>query len=83
MLVARKEIEAGEEWDKEFDSTGLAESIAAARQRSEHGVAPMADRLPIHIPPGKEDTVRGRLAARFNAANARLALYRAEVKAER
>jgi hypothetical protein len=83
MLVAREASEAEEEWDKEFDPTGLAECIAAARQRSEQGVARTPDWSPIHIPPGKEDTVRGRLAARINAANARLARFRAEEKAER
>jgi len=83
MLVARKASEAEEEWDKEFDLTGLAERIAAARERGEHGAVPWADMPPVHIPPGKENTVRGRLAARLNAANARLARFRAEEKAER
>jgi hypothetical protein len=82
MLVARKENEAEEEWDKEFDPTGLAERLAAARQRGEQGAAPTADWSPIHIPPGKEDTVRGRLAAQINAARARMARFEAEVKAK-
>ena len=83
MLVARKASEAEEEWDKEFDLTGLAERIAAARQRGEHRAAPIADRSAIYIPPGKENTVRGRLAARLNAANARLVRSAADVMAER
>jgi len=82
MLVARKASEAEEEWDKEFDLTGLAERIAAARERGEHGAVLWADMPPIHIPPGKEGTERGRLAARINAANARMARFEAEVKAE-
>ncbi|MFZ0339224.1 MAG: hypothetical protein WAL45_14410, partial [Terracidiphilus sp.] len=83
MLVARKDSETEEEWDKEFDLTGLAEYLAAARQRSEYGAAPSVDRSPIHIPPGKEATVRGRLAARINAARVRMARFEAEEKVER
>ena len=83
MLVAREASEAEEEWDKEFDLTGLAERIAAARERGEHRAAPIADRSAIYIPPGKENTVRGRLVARLNAANARMARFEAQVKAER
>jgi hypothetical protein len=77
LVNARKESEAEEEWDKEFDLTGLAECLAAARQRVEQEVAPAADWSPIHIPPGKENTVRGRLAARIDAARARMAEWRA------
>lgn len=82
LVNARKESEAEEEWDKEFDLTGLAECLAAARQRGEHEAAPRTDWSPIHIPPGKEDTVRGLLAARINEARARMARFEAEVKAE-
>jgi hypothetical protein len=81
-LVAREDSETEEEWDKEFDLTGLAEHLAAARQRDDHEAAPLADWSPIHIPPGKEGTVRGRLAARINAARSRMALFDAEAKAE-
>ena len=80
LVNARKESEAEEEWDKEFDPTGLAERLAAARQRGEHEAAPRTDWSPIHIPPGKEDTVRGRPAARINAARARMARFEAEEK---
>ena len=82
LVSARKESEAEEEWDKEFDPTGLAECLAAARQHREHEAAPRTDWSPIHIPPGKEDTVRGRLAARINEARARMARFEAEMKAE-
>jgi hypothetical protein len=82
ILGARKASEAEEEWDKEFDLTGLAERLAAARQCNEHRAVPWADMPPIHIPPGKENTLRGRLAARLNAANARMARFEAEEKAE-
>ena len=82
LLAARKESETEEEWDKEIDLTGLAERLAAARQRNEQGAATAVDWTPIPIPPGKEGTVRGRLAVRVNAARARMARSEAEVKAE-
>jgi hypothetical protein len=82
LVNARKESEAEEEWDKKFDPTGLAERLAVARQRGEHRAAPTANWSPIHIPPGKEDTVGGLLAARINAARARMARFEAEAKAE-
>jgi len=40
------------------------------------------DCTPIYIPPGKENTVRGRLATRNNEARARAARLDAEEKAE-
>ena len=83
VLAARKNRETEEEWDKDFDLTGLAEHLAAARERNEDSVAHSVDWSPIHIPPGKEGTVRRRLAARINAADVRLARFRAEEKAER
>jgi hypothetical protein len=83
MLVARKESETDEEWDKELDLTGLAEHMAVAFQCGAQGVAPMADRSPIHIPPGKENTIQGRLFARINEARARMARFEADVKAGR
>jgi hypothetical protein len=82
LVNARKESEAEEEWDKELDLTGLAECIAAARQRGEHEAAPRTDWSPIHVPPGKGDTVRGLLAARINAARARMTRFEAEVNPE-
>jgi hypothetical protein len=82
LLAARKESEAEKEWDKDFDLTGLAEHLAAARQRGEQEGTPAADWSPIHIPPGKENTVRGRLAARINEARARVARFEAEREAE-
>lgn len=72
FLTARKNSETDEEWDKEFDLTGLAERLAAARERNEDRAAHSENWSPIHIPPGKEGTVRGRLAARINAARARM-----------
>lgn len=83
LLAARKDSEAEGEWDKEFDLTGLAEYLAAARERNEERAAHPEDWSPIHIPSGKEGTVRGRLAARINAARARMARFDAEVKAKR
>jgi hypothetical protein len=78
LVAARQESEAGGEWDRDFDLSGLAELLAAARQRREHGEVPKPDWLPIYIPPGKEDTVRGRLAVRTNAARARMARLESE-----
>jgi hypothetical protein len=83
LVNARKESEAEEEWDKEFDLTGLAEHLAAVRQRGEQEGTPAADWSPIHIPPGKENTVRGRLAARINAAHERLVRFEAEEREAR
>lgn len=83
MYVAGKESEAEEEWDKEFDPTRLAESLAAAGQRCEHGRAPTADWSSIQIPAGKEDTFQGRLAARINAARVRMARFEVQEMAGR
>lgn len=67
-------------WDKELDCTGLAERLNAARermrQREERGEA-LEHWTPIYIPPGKENTFRGRLAARINAGRARVRQYEA------
>ena len=79
--MARQESEAEDEWDKPLDCTGLAERFEAARQRAlqreESGESLEEQWTPIYIPPGKENTVRGRLAARMNAAGARMRRYEA------
>lgn len=77
LVAARREREAEDDWDKPLDCTGIAEAVEAGRQRVERGEAPQPW-TPIHIPPGKENTVRGRLAARINEANARMARFEAE-----
>ena len=78
LLTARMEREAEDDWDKELDCTGLVERLNAARQRirqhEERGEA-VEQWTPIHIPPGKENTARGRLAARINAARASVRQY--------
>ena len=55
---------------------GLAErlqsAIERAREREERGEVLEQGWSPIYIAPGKEITVRGRLAARMNAARARM-----------
>jgi hypothetical protein len=79
LVVARQESEAGGDWDKPLDCTGIAETLDVARERAE-ALEPWT---PIHIPRGKENTVRGRLAARLNAARARVARFEAEREAER
>jgi hypothetical protein len=75
LATARQESEVEDAWDKPLDCTGLAERIEAARERSrereEHGEA-LKQWTPIYIPPGKENTVRGRLTARIHAARARV-----------
>lgn len=84
MLVAQKASEAEEDWDKEeFDTIGVAEILTAVQQRMERGEEPKPDWSPLPIPPGKEDTVRGRLRARINDAHARMARHEAELKAKR
>lgn len=82
LVAARQESEAGDEWDKPLDCTGIAETLEAARQRVERGQAFERDLKPIPIPPGKENTVRGRLAARLNAARTRVAVFEAEKEAK-
>ena len=81
LLTARQECEAEGEWERERDASGLAERLDAARRRSECGEVDTVDWSPIYIPPGKENTVRGRLAARLNSARARLASFDRERKA--
>ena len=81
LVAARQKSEAEDDWDRPLDCTGIAEALEAARQRVERGEAP-EPWTPIYIPPGKENTVRGRLAARINAARARVARFEAE-EAER
>ena len=80
LASARQESEAEEDWDKPLDCTGLAERMQAARQRAllreERGEA-LEQWTPIYIPPGKENTVQGRLAARINAARERVRQYEA------
>lgn len=72
LATARKASEAEDDWDKPLDCTGLAESLSAARERAERGESLEEQWTPIYIPPGKENTVRGRLAASMNAARARM-----------
>jgi hypothetical protein len=85
LVAARQESEAEDGWDKPLDCTGIAEALEAARercrQRGERAEA-LEPWKPICIPPGKENTVRGRLAARINAARARVARFEAEREAE-
>ena len=80
LAVARHENEAENYWDRELDCSGLAERIYAARLRCEvrgDGEETPERRTPIHIPPGKENTPRGRLVARINAARERMRQYEA------
>ncbi|MGC1297593.1 MAG: hypothetical protein WA869_21385, partial [Alloacidobacterium sp.] len=80
LLTAQQESDAEDGWDKPLDCTGLAERMEAARERSrqceERGEALKQWAL-IYVLPGKENTVRGRLAARINAARARVRQYEA------
>ena len=78
LVAARQESEAKDDWDKPLDCTGIAEALEAARERAEA----LEQWTPIRIPPGKENTVRGRLAARINEARARVARFEAEREAE-
>ena len=71
LLSARQNRELEDYWDGELDCGGLADSMKAARERAERGEAPK-EWEPIIIPPGKENTPRGQLAARMNAARARV-----------
>jgi hypothetical protein len=81
LATARQESEAEDGWDNELDCTGLAERLRAARKRMlqsvESGESLEEQWAPIYILPGKENTVRGRLAARLNAARARMRQYEA------
>ena len=71
LIAARQGIEADDYWDRELDCCGLAESIKAARERIERGET-REKWEPILIPPGKENTPRGQLAARINRARAKM-----------
>ena len=82
LVAARQESEAEDDWDKPLDCTGIAEMLEAARQRSRQRGEALEPWKPICIPPCKESTVRGRLAARVNAARARVARFEAEREAE-
>jgi hypothetical protein len=83
-LTAKLESDAEKDWDRELGTTGLAERLGGARELAEQNGGPSErDWSPIYIPPGKENTVRGRLVARINAARARMARYEAETNAER
>ena len=77
LVIARQGNDAEDDWDRLLDCTGLAERLQAAiertRERVQRGELLPEERLPIYIPQGKEDTVRRRLAARINAAAARMA----------
>ena len=77
LVIARQGIEAEDEWDRPLSADGLAEYLDAARKRDERGELLEADRSPIYIPPGKENTERGRLATRLRAAAARMKQYEA------
>lgn len=76
LVAARRDIDAENDWDKPLDCSGLAERLELARERAERGEA-FRDWSPIEIPSGKENTVRGLLAARINAARARVREYEA------
>ena len=76
LLVARQESEAETYWDGGLDCSGLADRLKAARERAERGEA-REEWEPIIIPPGKENTPRGQLAARINTARARMRQYEA------
>jgi len=82
LVAARQENEAGDDWDKPLDCTGIAETLEAARERSRQRGEALEPWTPICILPGKENTARGRLAARMNAARARVARLEAEREAE-
>ena len=85
LVAARQESEAEDDWDKPLDCTGIAEALEAARERSrqrEERAEALEPWTPMCIPPGKENTVRGRLAARLNAARERVARFEAEREAE-
>jgi hypothetical protein len=69
-LLAARERKAEDDWDKPLDATELAERIRIAREPVERGK--VFDWAPIFIPTGKENTVRGRMAARINAARERM-----------
>lgn len=81
LATARQESEVEDDWDKPLDCTGLAERMNAARerasQREESREGLEEQWTPINIPPGKENTTRGRLAARINAARTRMRQYEA------
>jgi hypothetical protein len=87
LVDARKESEGRIpqeiNWDEiPMSSEGIAAALAAARKRIEEAEA-RGERLerdwsPIHIPLGKENTVRGRYYARINAARVRVAAHEAE-----
>lgn len=81
LVAARQESEAEDDWDKPLDCIGIAETLDAARKCVERGEAP-EPWTPIYIPPGKENTVRGKLAVRINEARARVARFEAEGEAE-
>ena len=75
-LRAKLKKEAEDLWDKPLDGQGLGDAMEAARKRAEErearGLPAYEDRGPIVIPPGKENTERGRLAARMNEARERM-----------
>jgi len=76
LLVARQESAADSYWDKDLDCSGLAERLKAARDKIERGER-LEEWKPLFIPPGKENTARGQLVARMNAARARMRQYEA------
>jgi len=76
LVAARQESEADSHWDRELDCSGLADRMKAAREKGERG-EPLEEWKPMIIPAGKENTVRGQLAARINAARARVMQHEA------
>jgi hypothetical protein len=72
LAIARQESQAEDDWDNEPDLTELAERLSAARKRMRESLdrgevleRDYSNWTPIYIPPGKENTVRGRLVARL------------------
>jgi hypothetical protein len=74
-LVIARQSEAEEDWDTLDPPTGIAEILEEGWSRRHEQREPRKAEdwgPPIEIPPGKEDTVRGRYYARWNAARARM-----------
>jgi hypothetical protein len=80
LASSRRGREAEDYWDRPLNCAGLAERMRAARdyhfEREARGESPEPWK-PICVPAGKENTVRGQLAARINAARARMRQYEA------
>jgi hypothetical protein len=76
LIAARQDSEADGYWDGELDCSGLADRLKAAREKKESREQ-LEEWKPILIPPRKENTARGKLAARINTARARMRQYEA------